>query len=224
MKTTKFYEIYEQRKRKKRILLTKNLTPGRSFFEEQLVRDGGIEYREWDAKRSKLAAFILKGGNQIGIKPGDNVLYLGASYGYTPSFISDIVGEKGTIFALDFAPRVMRELVFLCEQRKNIAPLFFDANHPEEYKDKIIYPVDIIYMDIAQREQAEIFLKNVDMFLKKGGFCLLAVKARSIDVTKNPSIIFSQVRKKIEEKLVIVDYKLLEPFQKAHAMFICKKR
>lgn len=208
----------------RRILLTKNITPGKTFFEEKTVREGKFEYREWDPRRSKLAAFIQKGGNQIGIKEGHNVLYLGASYGYTPSYISDIVGNGGMVFALDFAPRVMRDLVFVSEERKNIAPLFYDANHPEEYKNKIIHPVDIVYMDIAQRDQAEIFLKNVAMFLKKESFCLLALKARSVDVTKKPGVVFKEVRKKLEEKLIIVDYKTLEPFEMDHAMFICKKK
>ena len=225
MKQTKFQGVYEIRKGKNKfVLVTRNLTPGKSFFDEKLVREGDIEYREWDARRSKLAAFILKGGNQIGIKEGSTVLYLGASYGYTPSFVSDIVWKGGFIFALDFAPRVMRNLVFVCEDRKNIAPLFFDANHPEEYKNKIISPVDIVYMDIAQRDQAGIFLKNVDMFLKPGGFCLLAVKARSVDVTKKPGVVFKQIRQKLEEKLVIVDYKTLEPFEMDHCMFVCKKK
>lgn len=223
MKQSKFPGIYEK-KGKRKTLLTRNITPGKKFFEEKIVKEGNIEYREWDPRRSKLAAFIQKGGNQIGIKEGHNILYLGASYGYTPSYISDIVGNGGMIFALDFAPRVMRELVFLCEERKNMAPLFYNANHPEEYKDKIIHPVDVVYMDIAQRDQPEIFLKNVDMFLKPGNFCLLAVKARSIDVTKKPGVVFREVRKKLEEKLIIVDYKTLEPFEMDHAMFVCKKK
>ena len=224
MKQSKFPGIYEQKKGKRKVLFTKNITPGKKFFDEKTVKEGKDEYREWDPRRSKLAAFILKGANQIGIKEGHKVLYLGASYGYTPSYVSDIVGNGGMVFALDFAPRVMRNLVFLCEQRKNIAPLFFSANHPEEYKDKIIHPVDIVYMDIAQRDQAEIFLKNVEMFLKPESFCLLAVKARSVDGTKKPGVIFKQVRKKLEEKLIVVDYKTLEPFELDHAMFVCKKK
>jgi fibrillarin-like pre-rRNA processing protein len=224
MKQSFFPGIYEQKKGGRISLFTKNITPGKTFFDEKTVREGNIEYREWDPRRSKLAAFILKGANQIGIKEGHKVLYLGASYGYTSSYVSDIVGNGGMVFALDFAPRVMRDLVFLCEERKNMAPLFFSANHPEEYKDRIIHPVDIVYMDIAQKNQAEIFLKNVGLFLKKESYCLLAVKARSIDVTKKPGVLFKQVRKKLEEKLTVVDYKTLEPFEMDHAMFVCKKK
>lgn len=223
MKQTKFPGVFEVRKGKRRILLTKNLAPGKTVYDEKLVKEKGIEYREWNPRRSKLAAFILKGGNQIGIKEGCTVLYLGAAYGTTASHVSDIVGEKGFVFALDFAPRVIRELVFVCEERKNMAPLFFDANKPEEYKDRITPKVDVVYQDIAQRNQAEIFLKNIEMFLKKGGYALIAVKSRSINVVEKPKKIFNEVRKKLEKDLKVIDFKVLEPFERDHCMFICKK-
>jgi len=220
---SKIFRIFECQRGKRTLILTENLVKGESLFEEELIKSEGKEYRVFDPSRSKLAATIIKGTPNTGIREGNSILYLGASHGYTPSFVSDMVGEKGVIFALDFAPRVMRDLVFLCEKRENMMPLFFDANHPEEYKDKIIHPVDIVYMDVSQREQAEIFLKNVEMFLKKGGYCLLAVKARSVDVTKSPGIVFDDVRQKLEKRLKIIDYRKLDPFEKDHAMFICKK-
>ena len=63
-----------------------------------------------------------------------------------------------------------------------------------------------------------------DSFLKNDGYALLAVKARSIDVTKQPKQIFKEVREKLEKNLIIIDYRELEPFQKDHCMFICKKK
>ena len=103
----------------------------------------------------------------------DNIiLYLGAASGTTVSHVSDIVGADGFIFALDFAPRVVRDLVYVCEKRKNITPLLENAHHPEEYKDRVT-KVDVLYQDIAQRDQVEIFLKNIEAFLKKGGYALL---------------------------------------------------
>ena len=62
------------------------------------------------------------------------------------------------------------------------------------------------------------------MFLKKNGFGLLALKARSIDVTKRPKEIFKQVRQALEKELMIVDYRELEPYEKDHAMFVCKRK
>lgn len=220
---SKFYEIYEERDRK-RNLFTKNLVPGKQVYGERLITENGIEYREWNPFKSKPAAAILKGMNQFGLKPESIVLYLGAASGTTVSHFSDIVGKSGMIFALDFAPRVVRDLVSLCEARPNIAPLLEDAKKPETYKDKIIHPVDFVFQDIAQKNQAEIFLKNVEMFLKKGGYCLLAVKARSVDITKKPGKIFNDVKAMLREKLEIVDYRELDPFEKDHALFVCKKR
>lgn len=217
MKQTKFEGVFESGRK----VLTKNLVPGISVYGENLVKDGA-EYREWDPRRSKLCAAILKGIREIGIKPGNVVLYLGASTGTTPSHVSDIVGNEGFVFALDFAPRVVRELVFLCEKRKNMTPILADANRPETYFDKVS-AVDVVYMDIAQRNQAEIFLKNVEMFLIPGGYALLAVKARSVDVTKRPGMIFDQVRNQLGKSLNIVDFKVLDPFQKDHCMIVCQK-
>ena len=51
----------------------------------------------------------------------------------------------------------------------------------------------------------------------------MAVKARSIDVTKNPKQIFKEAKEKLEKELTIIDYRELEPFQKDHCMFVCKK-
>jgi fibrillarin-like pre-rRNA processing protein len=219
----KFYEIFEEKK-KKRVIFTKNLVPGKQVYGEKLVREQGVEYREWNPFKSKPAAAIIKGMNQFGLKPGDKVLYLGAASGTTVSHFSDIVGEGGMIFALDFAPRVVRDLVSLCEIRKNIAPLLEDANKPESYKEKIIHPVDFLFQDIAQKNQAEIFMKNVEMFLKKGGYCHLAIKARSVDITKKPGAIFNEVKRFLRDKVEIVDYRELGPFEKDHAYFVCKKR
>lgn len=222
MHQTKFNGIYEIKKKKK-ILFTKNFVPGKKVYDEKLVKEGGKEYREWDPRRSKLAAAILNGINQIHLKETDVVLYLGASTGTTCSHISDILAKQGFIFAIDFAPRVVRELVFLAEDRKNIAPILANANKPKEYVSRVS-GVDYVYQDIAQKNQADIFLKNCKMFLKKGGFGFIAVKSRSIDVTKKPKAVFRDVRNKLEKELVIVDYKELGYYQKDHCVFVCKKK
>ena len=56
------------------------------------VTDGKVEYRVWNPFRSKLAAAILGGVDNIHIKPGAKVLYLGAASGTTVSHVADIVG------------------------------------------------------------------------------------------------------------------------------------
>jgi len=218
MRASKIFEVFEDRKQ----IFTKNLVPGLRNYDERLVKDDNIEYRSWNPEKSKLASMILKGATNIGIRKGNIVLYLGCSTGTTPSHVSDMVGKDGFIFGLDTAPRVLREFVFLCEKRTNMTALLEDANHPEDYKDRVC-KVDVVYQDLAQRNQLEIFLKNCEIFLKKGGYGLFAVKARSIDVTKKPKQIFKEVMKELESNITIIDYRPLEPFEKDHAMFIVKR-
>lgn len=223
IKESSIFRVFEGQKGKRILMLTESLVNGQQFFLEDIIKDKGKEFRTFDPSRSKLAAAIMKGAPNVGIREGNTVLYLGASHGYTPSFVSDMVGKTGFVFCLDFAPRVVRDLIFVCEQRENMCPLFFDAHFPEQYKDKIVHPVDIVYMDVAQRDQAEIFLKNVKLFLKKGGYGLLALKARSVDVTRMPNQVFEEVRRKLENEIKIIDSRKLDPFEKDHMMFICKK-
>src|SRR3989344_4744985 len=189
LSTHKIFEIYTDGRK----IYTKSIVPGKVHFEEWIFKDMGSEFREFDPTRSKLSAMIMKGCTNIGIRKNDVILYLGASHGYTISYVSDIVGEEGLIFGIDPAPRVMRDLVFLAQERKNIIPLLADANHPEEYVPRVS-GVDIVYQDIAQRNQEDIFVRNCKLFLKKGGYGLLAVKARSIDVRRRPKDIFEEIR------------------------------
>ncbi|MFQ5474621.1 MAG: fibrillarin-like rRNA/tRNA 2'-O-methyltransferase [Candidatus Nanoarchaeia archaeon] len=223
IKAHKFQGVYELRKGKRLVYLTKNLTKGKTVYGETIQREKGEEYREWDPMRSKLGAALYVKISQLGIYPRNIVLYLGASTGTTSSHVSDLVGKDGFVFALDFAPKTTRELVFLCEERPNMAPILADAAHPESYAN-LVCQVDAVFQDIAQRDQAKIFIKNCEAFLKKGGFGILSLKARSVDVTKNPKQVFKQVREYLENNITIVDYRELDPFEKDHAIFICKKK
>jgi len=214
---TSYSGIYSGFIGKKKVLLTKNLTKGKTFFDEE-ENDG---YRVFNPRRSKLAAGVIKRIKITGIKEGDKVLYLGASHGYTPSFVSDIIGMKGFVFCLDFAPRVVRDLVSVCEKRENMTPILADANKPDTYKDRIT-SVDVIYQDIAQRMQVEILIKNLQ-FLKPKGYAVIAIKSRSIDVTKRPSFVFEEVENKLKKALKIIDKKDLSPLEKDHMLFVCQK-
>jgi fibrillarin-like pre-rRNA processing protein len=206
-------------------LATKNLAQGRNVYGERLVRYGGVEYRVWDAFRSKLAGAILKGLKIVPIMPAHRVLYLGAASGTTPSHVSDIVGKKGHVYCVEFASRSIRDLVDnVCTYRFNMSPILEDARFPEKYRMFIQGKVNDIYCDIAQPEQAKVLADNADVFLARSGWVMLAVKAQSIDVTKDPSDVYKgevHVLKKrgfsVEE---IVD---LEPYDKAHVMIVAQK-
>ncbi|MCF7872209.1 fibrillarin-like rRNA/tRNA 2'-O-methyltransferase [Candidatus Woesearchaeota archaeon] len=218
------FRVFKIGKGKKSSYFTKSIYLKFVGFDEKLFRQGSDVFREVSPMRSKFIAAIAKGLSQTGIREGSVVLYLGASHGYTPSFISDIVGESGFVFCLDFAPRVVRDLVFVCEKRANMAPVLADAFQINTFKTSVPGKVDVVFQDIAQRNQVEIFVKNCDYFLKPGGFGLLALKARSVDVSRKPKDIFKETRTFLEKKYFVVDYRELDPFEKDHAFFVVKKK
>jgi fibrillarin-like pre-rRNA processing protein len=205
-------------------LATKNLTPGRSVYGERLICHKGVEHRLWDPFRSKLAATILRNLKTVPIRPDHKVLYLGAASGTTASHISDIVEEKGHVYCVEFAPRAIRELVNnVCAFRLNMSPILEDARFPERYAMFISGKVDDVYCDIAQPEQAKILADNADLFLKKSGRTMLAVKAQSIDVTKEPSEIYKREVKVLENRGFNIEEVIhLEPYDKAHAMIVAQ--
>jgi len=200
-------------------LLTPNLAKGRRVYNEEIVIRDGTEYRTWDPFRSKLAAAILKGLSDDVVKEGDKVLYLGTSTGTTPSHVSDIVGEKGLVIGVEFAPRVAREFVEnVARERRNVIPYVVDARDPSKYN---ITKVDLVYCDIAQPDQTEIAVENCKAMLRPGGTLLLVVKARSIDVLKEPEAVFAEEGLKLEREGFRVQATVeLTPFDKDHALIL----
>ena len=205
-------------------LATKNLAPRHQVYGERLVKFQGIEYRVWDAFRSKLAAAILKGLETVPIQPSHKVLYLGAASGTTASHVSDIVGEKGYVYCVEFAARSIRDLVNnVCAFRVNMSPILADARLPERYA-ALVEKVDDIYCDIAQPEQAKVLADNADLFLINQGWIMLAVKAQSIDVTKKPSDVYREEMSTLKNRGFKIEQVVqLEPYDKAHAMIVAKK-
>ncbi|MCX8150233.1 MAG: fibrillarin-like rRNA/tRNA 2'-O-methyltransferase [Candidatus Bathyarchaeota archaeon] len=206
-------------------LATRNLAPGRAVYGERLIRFEGVEYRVWDAFRSKLAGAILKGLQTVPILPGHKILYLGAASGTTPSHISDIVGDRGHVYCVEFAQRSLRELVTnVCAFRLNMSPFLSDARIPQNYSMFISGKVDVIYCDIAQPEQAKVLADNADFFLKVDGWVMLAVKSQSIDVTKAPSEIYQQEARVLKKRGFRIEQIVdLEPYDKAHAMIVAQR-
>jgi fibrillarin-like pre-rRNA processing protein len=223
----KFPEIYQ-------ILLedgakrlgTKNLTPGLDVYGERLIKVRRVEYRVWDAFRSKLAGAIIKGLQNVPIVPGSKVLYLGAASGTTPSHVSDIVGESGHVYCIEFAQRSLRDLVNnVAAYRSNISPMLEDARMPERYAMFINGKVDVVYCDVAQPEQAKLLSDNADYFLKPQGWVMLACKSQSIDVTMSPQDVYKQeariLCKRGYDVKEVID---LEPYDKAHAMIVAQNQ
>lgn len=200
-------------------LVTPNLTPKYKVYGEKLLDYEGTEYRVWDPRRSKLAAAILNGLENLKLSPDSKILYLGASSGTTPSHMSDMVPE-GMIYCLEFSPRMMRELIRVCEKRDNMVPLLDDATRPRRYLN-LVEKVDFIYCDVAQPQQSELFMDNMRLFLKEEGQGMLMIKARSIDVTKKPTKIFREEESKLKTHgFNIVEKVKLEPYEKDHLALV----
>lgn len=142
-------------------LVTKSLVPGESVYNEKRIQvkernsDDKIEYRVWNPYRSKIAAAVIGGVEDIYMKPGSKVLYLGAASGTTVSHVSDIVGPTGVVYAVEFSPRSGRDLVNMSKKRTNVVPIVGDARKPWEYRI-LLSMVDVVFADVAQPDQARI--------------------------------------------------------------------
>lgn len=179
-------------------------------------------YRIWDPTRSKFAALLLKlkGRPDLNLIKDSKVLYLGAATGTTVSHISDVV-SSGLVYAVEFSSRSMRDLLRLCDARGNIVPILADAARPEMYC-ALMEPVDMIYQDVAQRNQAEIAMLNADRYLKSEGCLVLMIKTRSIDVTALPKDVFKSEMEELKGMEVLHAIDLL-PYHQDHWAVIAKK-
>jgi len=204
-------------------LVTKNMVPGESVYGEKRVsvevgEGEKVEYRVWNPFRSKLAASVLAGVDNIHVRPGAKVLYLGAASGTSVSHVSDIVGPEGTVFAVEFSHRSGRDLVNMAKKRPNIVPIIEDARHPQKYR-MLVPMVDVIFADVAQPDQARIVGLNGQYFLKNGGNFVISIKASCIDSTAVPEAVFAREVKKLQEmQMKPKEQVTLEPYERDHAV------
>ncbi|MFB6310415.1 MAG: fibrillarin-like rRNA/tRNA 2'-O-methyltransferase [Salinirussus sp.] len=175
-------------------------------------------WRHWDPRRSKLAA-IFERDIETGFTGGDTVLYLGAAAGTTTSHVADFTGP---VYAIEFAARPMRDLVDVAADRPAIIPLLKDARRPETYAH-VVEPVDIVVQDVATRDQARVAIQN-RRFLGGDGRLLLAVKARSEDVTAAPETVFDRVLSTLKTEFEVLETARLDPFHEDHLAVVARPR
>lgn len=211
-------------------LVTLNSTPGKDVYGEKRIQVDGppgpdgtpvkLEYRVWNPFRSKIAAAVLNGVDNIHIKPGAKVLYIGASAGTTVSHVSDIVGPTGCVYAVEFALRMGRDLINMAKSRTNVIPIIEDARHPLKYR-MLVGMVDVVFADVAQPDQARIVALNSHYFLKAGGNFMISIKASCIDSTAAPEAVFAREVKKLQEEGLRPQEQLtLEPYERDHAVVV----
>eukprot|EP01136_Pigoraptor_vietnamica_P036853 Opistho-1_new@103985 len=209
---------------KEDVIVTKNLVPGESVYGEKRIaveNDGNkVEYRVWNPFRSKLCAAIVGGVDNIHIKPGSKVLYLGAASGTTVSHVADIVGPEGLVYAVEFSHRSGRDLVNVAKKRTNVIPIVEDARHPHKYR-MLVGMVDTVFADVAQPDQARIVGINAQYFLKTGGHFVISIKANCIDSTAEAATVFAGEVKKLQElQLKPQEQLTLEPYERDHAVVV----
>ncbi|KAK7250953.1 hypothetical protein RIF29_33756 [Crotalaria pallida] len=200
------------------VLVTQNMVPGDSIYNEKRVavqnQDGSkVEYKVWNPFRSKLAAGVLCGLDNIWIKPGARVLYLGAASGTSVSHVSDIVGPNSRA-------RNGRDLVSMAKKCTNVMPIIEDARHPGRYR-MLVGIEDVIFSDVAQPDQARILALNASYYLKTGGHFVYSIKANCIDSTISAEQVFKgEVNKLIADQFKPKEQVTLEPYERDHACVV----
>ncbi len=202
-------------------LLTINYVPGVRVYGEKLISVDGVEYRTWNPYRSKLASAVMSGLSAFPIGPKTSVLYLGSATGTTVSHISDIATD-GRIVCVEFAPRSMRDFLAVARARDNIIPFLGDAKAPLDYA-ALVGEADLLYQDVAQSEQADIVIRNLPL-LRTGGTVMLCIKARSIDVTKDPEEVFRREIALLKPYLDITQVIDIGAYEKDHSFVVGVKR
>jgi fibrillarin-like pre-rRNA processing protein len=188
------------------------VSPGKESVDGERTLQG---FRLWDPRRSKLSA-LYHLGQGIELEPQHRVLYLGAANGTTVSHIADYVE---VVYAVESAPRPFQDLLVMAERRENIIPIMANARKPHLYRP-LVEKVDLIYQDIAQRDQADILLSNTG-FLKSGGATILMLKARSIDVRRTLSEIAAETENHLKAGGLSLEKVIsLSPYYPDHAALI----
>ncbi|MCI4323307.1 MAG: fibrillarin-like rRNA/tRNA 2'-O-methyltransferase [Thermoplasmata archaeon] len=209
--------LWERREGKLRHLFTEAATSQVPLFGERWSMVGRTTLRHIDPFRSKLGAAIVTGVTIALPRPGETWLYLGAASGTTASYVADLVGPSGAVYAVEKSPRPFVRLVELASRYPHVGPILADARRPTEYLD-LVPPVDGIYADVAQPDQAALLLANAREFLRVRGSVLLAIKGSSMGRSRSGAEHAEATRDELHPYLNPMQLVPLEPFHKAHAM------
>ncbi|HZY93219.1 MAG TPA: fibrillarin-like rRNA/tRNA 2'-O-methyltransferase [Thermoplasmata archaeon] len=201
--------------RRGRDLYTANLVPGRRVYGEDLREEGGVEYRQWDPWRSKLAAYLLKSPAPGLLSRARKVLYLGGAHGTTVSHLSDML-PAAEIYVIEKSAASFAPLLALARERPNVLPILADAQLPERYAADV-GTVDFLYQDVAQRTQPAIFRENATTCLHAEGEGLLMLKVRSVTQSRPTRAVLAEARRELEgAALRVGDSADLAPFSRDH--------
>ncbi len=176
-------------------------------YGEDVIKRNNVYYRLFSPLRSKLSSSI-KSGLRPEIKKSFHVVYLGASTGTTVSHVSDIVSD-GLVFAIEFSPMPFVKLMQLSSVRSNVLPMLLDASKPQTF-GIFIDKTDLIYQDIAQPNQIDIFIRNMKFFDAKRGILMFKTYSMRAGSSINDEI------KKLKDEFTVQQVKDISRFHKGH--------
>ena len=189
--------------------------PGRPIMGDRMV--GSL--RVWPPERSKLSALYYLGSGPE-IHKTDQVLYLGAASGTTISFLADYAG---IIYAVEMARDPLPQLLNVCRVKKNVIPIPADAMYPDRYAP-LVSIVDLLYQDIAQRDQVDIAIRNLYL-LKENGILILMLKTRSIASHQDPVQVCDVAVNSLKNAgMDNIEVTWLDKFHRNHAAIVCIKK
>ncbi|CAN1151853.1 rRNA 2'-O-methyltransferase fibrillarin 2 [Linum perenne] len=221
----KFEGVYIAKGKNDDAICTENLVPGEAVNGEELIsvknKDGiETEYRIWDPSRSKLAAAIQCGVENIWVKPGSRVLYIGDVCETTVSHLSDLVGLDGLIYSVGSSDAVVN----MAEKRSNVIPIYYGYGAPMMYL-MLVSMVDVICADLKDplkmygQDRAVIGLAmNAQHFLRAGGHFLAFTQADSIVPTSENGVAIESLRGEEKREFNILEMIELEQDHKGLVM------
>lgn len=214
-----------------RALWTLSADGGRKVYGETIRRSRGEVWRRWDPFRSKLAAGILRSGEDPGLllpAAGSTVAYLGAGHGTTVSHLHDhLCGAAnefgGRLISVDISPRCLRDLNRLAVRRPGIIPVLGDARRLSEWAHLLPRGADWLFQDVSQAGQVAIFAAAAKRLLRPGATALLSLKAASERWNKEGErALFAQVVEDLTSSdIVIAEAIELQGFEDQHILYRC---
>jgi fibrillarin-like pre-rRNA processing protein len=198
--------------------------PGDRVYGEKLRTVGDVEFRQWDPFRSKLSALLTRPGvpPDLWAEPRA-ALYLGGAHGTTVSHLADILGDV-PVYVIEKSPIAFAPLLALARRRTNLYPILADAQLPERYRADVGM-VDLLYQDVAQRNQAAIFVENARATLAPRARGIFMLKVRSVTQRRPAAAIVRAARDELERGGLEVRAEVgLAPFARDHVALVTRAR
>ena len=218
--------------RRGRGLWTRNAVKGVRLRDENLRRDGRIEWRSWNPRASKLAAALIRTKRDPTLlipEPGSTALYVGAGHGTTISHLHDhLCGSDnhhgGRIVAVDLSPRCIRDLIRLSGARSGISPVLADARRLDQFAPFVPERVPWILQDVSQAGQVDLMIRICERFLAPSGVALLSLKAASERwADGGDEAKFTQAEERLTSSNLQLNERIdLRGFEDQHVMFVIR--